>query len=194
MARSAMDGAPGGCVIRAAPGGGVVAVWSLALLAALLTVLPAAPAAAQLPPTLLSGQRVRVTPVEGRRLEGRIAFVTPIRLGLRTTARDPVEWDAVDIRRIERHAGLERRFGRTVLLSSLVGGTALGGTIYFLSSGAGSSRGASFARGFGVGAGIGAVFGVVLGTVQPHDRWVQVYLVADGGMAVGASLPWPGIR
>ncbi|MEQ8330712.1 MAG: hypothetical protein RH859_09645 [Longimicrobiales bacterium] len=196
-------------MIRGAPGGGVVAagrppVRTLAVLVAVLAgLLPAPPAAAQLPPDLLSGQRVRVTPWEGGRQEGRIAFISPIRLSVRTPLGDEVEWEVSELERVELHAGLERRMVRTMLISTLAGGAAAGVTITFLAD-ADGSRSEAFLQGFGVGSAVGAAFGAFIGLVLPHDRWERVYPMVGagtgpagapggaGGMGVGFSVPWTG--
>lgn len=197
-------------MIRGAPGGGVAAAWrprlrtAVVVLAALAGLVPASPAAAQLPPDLLSGQRVRVTPREGSRLDGRITFVSPIRLALRTPLGGEVEWEVSELDRVELHAGLERRMARTMLISTLAGGAAAGVTITFLAD-ADGSRSDAFVKGFGVGSVVGAAFGAFIGLVLPHDRWQRVYPTAGGGGAglavvpggaggvgVGFSIPWPG--
>lgn len=179
-------------------------VRTLAVLVAVLAgLLPAPPAAAQLPPDLLSGQRVRVTPWEGGRQEGRIAFISPIRLSVRTPLGDEVEWEVSELERVELHAGLERRMVRTMLISTLAGGAAAGVTITFLAD-ADGSRSEAFLQGFGVGSAVGAAFGAFIGLVLPHDRWERVYPMVGagtgpagapggaGGMGVGFSVPWTG--
>lgn len=169
--------------------------------ALLATLVATSPATSQVPVGVEPGVRVRVTRLLDARTVGVVESAGADTLVLldERGVRHAVPTEG--IRRLERHAGTERRFGHNLLVTSAVSAGIFGvlfAATYEECSGIGcispESEGGAFVWGVIAGAVIALPVGAVIGMNRRHDVWVDV---AAPRTSTGPTLrlqPAPGAR
>ena len=161
-------------------------------LGALFLLGVATPAAAQTPPDLEPGSRIRVVDQQGHETVGTLFLATSDSLIVdanQGTRRHAFEVSSVSALQVSQ--GRYRHVARTTLIttaaSALLGGL-IGAASYQPCDAKGwgcmlapDSRGEEFGWGLAAGAAIGLPVGLIVGLAVKHDRWADVPL--PGGRA-----------
>lgn len=187
-------------------------------LGALFLLGLATPAAAQTPPDLEPGSRIRVVDQQGHETVGTLFLATADSLIVETNqGAQRRGFDVSSVTALQVSQGQYRRVARTTLITMGASGLVFGlssAALYepchpkgwFDCMLAPDSRGEAFGWGLAVGAMIGLPAGLIAGLVAKHDRWADVPLPGSRtgepvlqvtrrpgrGFGVGLSIPLGG--